>query len=350
MASHKAPRDTGRTILIQLVRLVCGLAVLAALAGITTVGWQYWGVGLDSDTVTRQLEKGVTDRRTVATPDKVARLRTTDIPVMPGAGEGQLLGWLRIPSWGVDWRRAIQEGTDETVLANMGIGHERDTALPGAEGNSFMAGHRTPADLGSLKNLRTGDHVIVESTDTWWVYSVTRDPFVVPQTRTSVMDAGAAGPGRNMTLMTCTYAVGHSKHRWIVQSRLVGWAPKADGVPADLAGTRRTTVERVHRAVSQVSEKINAPVTGVLAVSLAVIWAALDGLAWLVWHGRRPRGRFDLNPLTWLWRLQAGPTPIRVILLTLMGTAGVFAMFRWACPWLTQTIPWLNAGLGDPAM
>jgi sortase A len=122
------------------------------------------------------------------------------------------LGILRIPKLHLEV--AILPGTDEFVL-NRAVGHIDDTALPGADGNSGIAGHRDGFFRG-LKDIAAGDAIDLETRDGRQTYLVERTWIVAPED-VSVLDPT---PARSLTLVTCYpfYFIGPAPQRFIVRA------------------------------------------------------------------------------------------------------------------------------------
>jgi sortase A len=122
------------------------------------------------------------------------------------------LGILRIPKLHLEV--AILPGTDEFVL-NRGVGHIDDTAMPGADGNAGIAGHRDGFFRG-LKDIAAGDAIDLETRDGHQTYLVERTWIVQPED-VSVLDPT---PARSLTLVTCYpfYFIGPAPQRFIVRA------------------------------------------------------------------------------------------------------------------------------------
>jgi sortase A len=136
------------------------------------------------------------------------------------------LAVLRIPR--IRLEVAVLEGTDEFVL-NRAVGHIAGTAVPGADGNSGIAGHRDGFFRG-LKDIAAGDVVEIETLHGKEEYRIERTWIVSPE-EVSVLDPT---PNRSLTLVTCYpfYFVGSAPRRFIVR------AVHADGLAADAARRR----------------------------------------------------------------------------------------------------------------
>jgi len=126
------------------------------------------------------------------------------------------LAVLRIPRMQLEV--AVLEGTDEVTL-NRAVGHIADTAKPGTDGNSGIAGHRDGFFRG-LKNIAPGDVIELETLAGKEVYRVEKT-WIVPPEDVSVLDPT---PSRSLTLVTCYpfYFVGSAPQRFIVRASRAG--------------------------------------------------------------------------------------------------------------------------------
>jgi sortase A len=108
----------------------------------------------------------------------------------------------------------VREGDDSATLRHA-VGHIPDTALPGEQGNSGLAGHRDTFFRG-LKRIRTGDRITMTTTAGVLEYTV-RDTRVVDPDDVSVLRSN----GRpTLTLVTCYpfHYIGSAPRRFIVQA------------------------------------------------------------------------------------------------------------------------------------
>ena len=122
------------------------------------------------------------------------------------------LAILRIPK--IRLEVAVLHGTDDVTL-NRAVGHIDDTALPGNDGNSGIAGHRDGFFRG-LKDIGPEDAIELETLRGKEVYRVERTWVVDPED-VSVLDPT---PRRSLTLVTCYpfYHVGPAPQRYIVRA------------------------------------------------------------------------------------------------------------------------------------
>jgi sortase A len=134
------------------------------------------------------------------------------------------LAILRIPKIGLEV--AVLPGTGAVAL-NRGVGHIADTAVPGGDGNSGIAGHRD-GFFRALKDIDSGDLIQLETLAGRHSYRVERTWIVDPQD-ISVLEPTAVP---SLTLVTCYpfYSIGPASERFIVRATV-----------ADPAFTLRTT-------------------------------------------------------------------------------------------------------------
>lgn len=122
---------------------------------------------------------------------------------------------LRIPALRLEV--PVLPGTDEITL-DRAVGLIEDTALPGTDGNTGIAGHRDGFFRG-LKDIGVGDVIDLETRHGKEVYRVQRTWIVSPDD-VSVLDATSI---RSLTLVTCYpfYFVGPAPQRFIVRAERI---------------------------------------------------------------------------------------------------------------------------------
>lgn len=132
----------------------------------------------------------------------------------PSLELGDTLARLAIPRLDSEW--FVIEGAGKKQLRR-GPGHLRGTALPGEAGNCVIAGHRD-TQFRALKDLRTGDEIVVETARGEYRYRVT-DLTVVSPKNTEALE-----PTREavLNLITCYpfYYVGPAPKRFVVRAEL----------------------------------------------------------------------------------------------------------------------------------
>ena len=148
------------------------------------------------------------------------------------------LAVLRIPK--IRLEAAVLAGTDNQTL-DRAVGHIEDTAIPGTDGNSGLAGHRDGFFRG-LKDIAPGDTIELETLKGKDTYRVERTWVVNPE-EVWVLDPT---PARAITLVTCYpfYFIGAAPQRFIVRAVLAGEKstaspPSAERAPCFLCGSRR---------------------------------------------------------------------------------------------------------------
>ena len=152
-----------------------------------------------------------------------------------GRGPGALdtkdgIGFLHVPAM-KNGEVLVKKGTDTKSLNDGIAGYYTDpvkSALPWDEkGNFTLAAHRDGhgAKFHNIDKLKSGDAIVFETRDTWYVYKVYEK---LPETSKYNVDvlqpvpkeSGVKKPGRYITLTTCT-PVYTSKYRYIVWGELV---------------------------------------------------------------------------------------------------------------------------------
>ncbi|MET9367593.1 class E sortase [Streptomyces griseoflavus] len=160
----------------------------------------------------------------------------------PGAFEpGQGFALLHIPK--LDVVVPIAEGINSKQVLDRGmVGHYAEgalkTAMPDARtGNFGLAGHRNThgEPFRYINRLEPGDPIVVETQGEYFVYKMASMLPVTPPSNVSVLDpvpkgSGFTGPGRYITLTTCTPEF-TSKYRLIVWGKMVEERPRSKGKP-----------------------------------------------------------------------------------------------------------------------
>ena len=185
---------------------VVGVAVWAVVGAAGTVGSREELASFARRQATGRMTAGAPDLR-LWSPERLRAWRETQIQ----SGSAPL-AVLRIKRIGVE--AAVLEGTDDWTL-NRAVGHIEDTALPGAAGNSGIAGHRD-GFFRALKDIADGDALEIETERGVDDYRVERIWIVDPDD-VSVLDPT---PSPSVTLVTCYpfYYIGSAPQRFIVRA------------------------------------------------------------------------------------------------------------------------------------
>ncbi|MFJ6379897.1 class E sortase [Kitasatospora sp. NPDC092039] len=144
---------------------------------------------------------------------------------------GADVGFLHVPAMGRNNQVLIRMGTSAEVLDDGVAGvYEQPyrAAMPwDQEGNFALAAHRDGhgAKFHDLDAVHKGDAVVVETKDKWYVYRVDSTLAETSKYDTGIVApvparSGYAGPGRYITLTTCT-PVYTSRYRMAVWGSLV---------------------------------------------------------------------------------------------------------------------------------
>ncbi len=202
----------------------CGL-ILAGLAVLAWVAWQFWGTNWQSERrqadVQRSLVDGWEDGSDVVRTDF-----------------GNASAILRIPRFGKDFEVPVLEGASDEVLA-AGVGHMEDTPA-GQEGNYVLAGHRVThgEPFADLPDLEPGDQILVETRSATYTYELDTggEDLIIPFTETWVLEDRPQNPREGgvqppeeidgapnteiLTLVTCS-EIFHTDNRSVVFGHLV---------------------------------------------------------------------------------------------------------------------------------
>jgi sortase A len=145
------------------------------------------------------------------------------------------LGTVEIPRIGVT--KSIYEGITLSTLDH-GPGHWPGTAMPGAQGNVVVAGHRVSHDkpFRYLDRLAPGDDVIFTTDAGRFVYKVTATEVVGPEALW-IVDQTAEFTG---TLFAC-HPPGSTRQRIVVH---LAFAPNGSRAKRASEGGRSTRVAR----------------------------------------------------------------------------------------------------------
>ena len=166
---------------------------------------------------------------------------------------------LYIPAFGKDYAKTIVEGVGDVQLEE-GPGHYPKTAVPGQIGNFAIAGHRVGKGepFLNLDQLKAGDAIVIETADTWFIYTVlgdtaTGDPTVksasgiagreiVSPSDVGVIAPVPDSPDLTPTMAMITLTTCHPKYtanqRMIIHGDLTRSVPRqGDTLPTELGGT-----------------------------------------------------------------------------------------------------------------
>jgi len=173
---------------------------------------------------------------TTTAPQVVATLPTEN----PGAAEfdanvaaQDAFALLYVPRMRANaWATPILHGVEDAQL-DVGIGHFPSAPLPGEKGNFSLAGHRMThgKPFTDIDKLVVGDEVIIETRDSFYVYTLQVDRIVNPTDVWVLNDQPVpemSGSQKGIiTLVTCT-PKWSTKQRWIWWGELTAVHPRSD--------------------------------------------------------------------------------------------------------------------------
>jgi sortase A len=259
------------------------------------VAYQLWGTGIyearAQNDLQHQFEQarrrtGETTTTTTSTTTPASTTvpgSTTTTPLLPfpAPPEGDAVARIGIPKIGID--KYVVEGVNVDDLRK-GPGHYPTTQMPGHEGNSAIAGHRTTygAPFGDLDQLEVGDDIRVVTVQGNFHYKVTEQKVVDPS-EVSVLDPSLdpARPGHQLatlTLTTCNPKYSAAQ-RLIVKAQLVLDADQVPLPPTKVAGGKQATT--IGGLSGQSSSRTPTIIWGTITLLIGLLW-------WLLFH-RHPR-------------------------------------------------------------
>jgi sortase A len=230
----EATRTTPVTVLRTVARGTGEVLITLGLIVLLFAAYEVWGkaaiVGAEQTDLDRQLaqEWGAQPPGPGGGQDGMSRAQ----PPPPGNG----LSRMYIPRIGKHW--VVVQGVRPSDI-RYAPGHYPDTALPGQVGNFSVAGHRTPAIFWDLDKVKEGDTIVVETRQTWYVYTVTQSHIVLPNA-VQVVAPVPNKPGTKPTVAMLTLTTCHPKYnnyqRLVVHAQLTRSQPQSAGRPAEIGG------------------------------------------------------------------------------------------------------------------
>ncbi|MBO7717446.1 MAG: class E sortase [Aeriscardovia sp.] len=329
------------------------LAALCILYAIWQIGW----TGIISER-TQTNEFDTVSWETPGTGGdgyKIASPQSGTPPILPNLKTpGAILGEIYIPCFGSQYKRLIVQGTSLVQLDRHGLGHYESTPMFGAVGNVGLAGHREGygAPLGDVAQFKTGDEIIIRTTQYWYVYAYQSYQIVLPS-QTQVIDPVPNQPGatpteRLMTLTTCTPRYGIPTHRWIVYAKFKYWAYVKDGIPAALA--QEGSGGKITFPASFNSWTASIPPVSTIFYFLLAAWLIVFAAAAITWRWPSARKNMEgkvinkpysiYSALRWV---NPGVKAVRWVLLVLGLLCFIALLFAWVFPWMASTIPILKS-------
>jgi len=258
------------------------------------VAYQLWGTGIytarEQDQLEQQFNAALrsegraaptsTTSPTTAPGTTGPTTTTTTEPAPPPPPEGDAVARIRILKIGVD--AIVVNGVSRDDLRR-GPGHYPNTPLPGQEGNSAIAGHRTTygAPFGNLDQLAPDDLIEVRTLQGNFRFRVTEQRIVAPSD-VSVLDPTPKSPDNPSGGLAATLTLTTCNPKYSASQRLV---IKADLEPDQVAlpAPKSKVSPAITRAglSGEAGSKLPTLLSGLVALLIGALW-------WLFFH-RHPR-------------------------------------------------------------
>lgn len=202
--------------------------------------WQLWWTDVIADREQSGIVDGLQQDWGAVDSERIAPRQDGPPPVPEITGEHMVWGTMHVPAFDrVEF--PLAEGVSlEQVLNVKGAGHYPETALPGQVGNFAAAGHRNTYGrvFEDIARLETGDAIVIETADAFYVYEVSESRVVQPED----VEVIAPTPGRpgvdptaQMLTLTACHPMFSARERFIVHAEFAYWTDRADGIPEALA-------------------------------------------------------------------------------------------------------------------
>lgn len=186
------------------------ISILLILVGIGLLLFAFKGKWETKKVQDQLYDKFVSEEKQEVNHEKNEKSKEEKLPYIDMVNP---IAVLEIPK--INLKVVVAEGTEDEII-KYAVGHFKDTAMPGEEGNFALAGHRN-YDTGEfflrLNKLEVNDNILVSNHDKTFTYKVTESFTVAPED-TYVLDKSEDA---TITLVTCTY---DGKDRLIVRGKL----------------------------------------------------------------------------------------------------------------------------------
>ncbi|RKT16736.1 sortase A [Streptomyces sp. 1114.5] len=238
-AGQVRPKES---VAVVAARLVGELCITLGAVMLLFVAYQLWWTNVQADAAADGARNRLEQQFDAAPPPGQPGQPAPD-PNKPEVFEpGKGFAIVYLPKLGLKF--PIAEGTSKSAVLDKGlVGHYTGTAMPGDKtGNFALAAHRNThgEPFRYINQLSKGDKVVVETAAGYYTYEITGGIPETSPTNVSVIKpvpngSGYTGPGRYITLTTCTPEF-TSKFRLIVFGKMIEERPRSQGKPAALAG------------------------------------------------------------------------------------------------------------------
>jgi sortase A len=237
-AGRVRPKESA---VVVAARAVGELCITLGVVMLLFVAYQLWWTNVQADAAADGARNKLEQQFDAAAPAQPGQ--PAPDPNKPEVFEpGKGFAIIYLPKLGLKF--PIAEGTSKPAVLDKGlVGHYPGTGMPGDKaGNFALAAHRNThgEPFRYINQLGKGDKIVVETAAGYYTYEVTGG---IPETSPSNVSvikpvpngAGYAGPGRYITLTTCTPEF-TSKFRLIVFGKMIEERPRSQGKPAAITG------------------------------------------------------------------------------------------------------------------
>jgi sortase A len=223
-------RTTPATVARTAARGAGEILITLGLIVLLFAAYEVWGkaaiVGAEQNSLDQELAQQF------AQPTQQAGIG----PAAPPPLAGDALARLYIPRLNKNW--VVVQGVTQKDI-RYAPGHYPNTAMPGEVGNFSVAGHRNRAIFWDLDQLKAGDPIVVETAQTFYVYTVTQSHVVLPnaiQVVAPVPNKPGAKPSAAMLTLTTCNPKFNNYQRLVIHAQLSRTAPRAEGLPTEIGG------------------------------------------------------------------------------------------------------------------
>lgn len=239
------------SVINRVIGVIGELLITAGLVIVLFIVWQVWWTDIEANRYQSERVEELQQEFGVIAPDAgIAPAQEGPPPEWESEPDyGATLGIMRIPEFGYDYAYTIINGTNMTEILDTGaFGRYEDTALPGQVGNFATAAHRQTygAPMLHVADLEEGDKIVVETPDTFLVYSIINEQIVLPsevwtiapdpfEAHAQMQGTGTLSePTRRLLTITTCHPPFVSNERWVVHAEFEYWTKREDGMPEAL--------------------------------------------------------------------------------------------------------------------
>lgn len=225
-------RTTAGTVARTVARGTGELLITLGLIVLLFAAYEVWGKAAIVNAEQNDLDKQLAQQFSQQPTQPTSGLGQAQPP--PLAGDA--LARLYIPKLNKNW--VVVQGVTQKDI-RYAPGHYPNTAMPGQVGNFSVAGHRNRAIFWDLDQLKNEDPIVVETAQTFYVYTVSQSHVVLPTAVQVVAPVpnqpGAKPEAAMLTLTTCNPKF-NNYQRLIVHAKLVRTMQRSEGRPAEIGG------------------------------------------------------------------------------------------------------------------